>query len=142
MREILSYALGGAVAAALILPAPVQATSVTLVASLDGGAGGDAAGGGTFSAEADAEAGDLCYMLSVTGLANVAAAHIHEGAAGQEGKPVVSIGITAEGQNQCVAVESDQLKALIAAPANYYVNVHTREYPRGAVRGQLSQKAE
>ncbi|MGH7965215.1 MAG: CHRD domain-containing protein, partial [Candidatus Binatia bacterium] len=24
-------------------------------------------------------------------------------------------------------------------PANYYVNVHTAEFPKGAVRGQLSE---
>jgi len=23
-------------------------------------------------------------------------------------------------------------------PANYYVNVHTKEFPKGALRGQLS----
>lgn len=145
MRKALSLALGGALAAALVLPVAAQAAPTTLVASLDGAgetAGGDADGSGSFSAQVNPDAGDLCYVLSVKDVGNVAAAHIHEGAAGQDGKPVITIGTTGEGLDECVAAEPDLLKAIVAAPANYYVNVHTAEHPKGAVRGQLSKKAQ
>ena len=37
----------------------------------------------------------------------------------------------------CVGVEHDLLKAIRKDPEQYYVNVHTGEFPEGAVRGQL-----
>jgi hypothetical protein len=37
----------------------------------------------------------------------------------------------------CVAASPDLIAAIRANPENYYVNVHTPEFPEGAVRGQL-----
>jgi LPXTG-motif cell wall-anchored protein len=41
-----------------------------------------------------------------------------------------------------VEAEGDEqraiLSAIVANPANYYVNVHTSDYPQGALRGQLA----
>jgi CHRD domain len=34
------------------------------------------------------------------------------------------------------------IKKIIAKPENYYVNIHTVEYPDGAIRGQLELSAE
>lgn len=132
--------LGGVAALSLAISAPATAKSVTLSATLNGANetdGGDPDGSGSFSAEADAETGDLCYVLSAEDVGNVAAAHIHEGAAGSDGKPVVTIELTGEEEDLCVAVEPEKLKPIIASPAKYYVNVHTAEFPKGAIRGQL-----
>lgn len=131
----------GAVAT-LALPAAAQAKPVVLTASLDGAsepAGGDAHGSGTFSAEIDADTGDVCYVLTAKGIAKPTAAHIHEGAAGVDGKPIVTLQVTEDG-DLCMAAEPDTLKPVIAAPANYYVNIHSADFPKGAVRGQLSAK--
>jgi hypothetical protein len=39
----------------------------------------------------------------------------------------------------CVSdVEGSLVDAIIENPSGYYVNVHTEEFPAGAVRGQLS----
>ena len=37
----------------------------------------------------------------------------------------------------CIAVEPEKLKPIVANPAGFYVNIHTADFPGGAVRGQL-----
>ncbi len=83
----------------------------------------------------DADAGQLCYKLSASNIAPANMAHIHSGAVGANGPPVVTVVLT---ENRCAAVDIDVLKAIVAAPDNYYVNVHNAEFPAGAIRGQLS----
>jgi len=88
----------------------------------------------------------LCFAIVVLDITlPTAAAHIHEGAADVAGdivvtlKPPVEIAGTGIGLARgCVR---DQPKPLLRAiknsPAEYYVNVHTEDFPGGAVRGQL-----
>jgi hypothetical protein len=38
----------------------------------------------------------------------------------------------------CVDTPSDTIKAIRQDPGGYYVNVHTTEYPGGALRGNLT----
>lgn len=133
---------GGAIAAALALPVSAIAAEVKLVATLSGAnetAGGDADGTGAFTAKVDAEAGDLCYTLSGKAIGEPTAAHIHAGAAGSDGGPVVKLEVTGEDLDECVAVEPDKLKEIIATPGDFYVNIHTADFPKGAVRGQLAK---
>jgi hypothetical protein len=89
------------------------------------------------TADVDADSGDFCFTLSASGTDKPVAAHVHSGAAGADGPPVVTISVTGEGNDECVAVEPDTLKAIVAAPENYYVNIHTAAFPKGALRGQL-----
>ena len=78
----------------------------------------------------------------------VTLAHIHPGAAGQTGSPVVNLGLssgeivlsssgagtfTKTGINVPAATATD----LIANPANYYFNVHSASNTGGFARGQL-----
>jgi hypothetical protein len=125
------YVLGGLAAAALAVPAAAMAGPVTLTATL----AGEGEGAGSFEAEVDAEAGDICYILAVDGIGEATAAHIH----GKDGKPVVTVSVTGEDLDECVASEPDTLKAILAAPGNYYVNVHTAKAPAGAIRGTLEK---
>ncbi len=37
----------------------------------------------------------------------------------------------------CVSASADVIAAIRANPSNYYVNVHTTDFPDGAIRGQL-----
>lgn len=102
------------------------------------GAGEDASG--DFSAELDLAKGRMCYMLEVDGLDTFAAAHIHEGAVGKEGPPVVSLQLLGDdGNDVCVDVDAELLKTIARNGTRYYVNVHTEAYPQGAIRGQLGQ---
>ncbi len=127
-------------AAALAAPVPAWAAQAVLTATLAGAnetAGGDADGTGAFSVEIDTDAGDFCYSLSAAKIAKATMAHVHSGAAGADGAPVITIDL---GSDLCIAAEPDVLKAIVAAPGNYYVNIHTAEFPAGAIRGQLAGK--
>ena len=39
----------------------------------------------------------------------------------------------------CTAVTPELAAALLAQPGDFYVNVHTNELPKGAIRGQLGK---
>ncbi|MEO7570135.1 MAG: CHRD domain-containing protein [Croceibacterium sp.] len=131
------FSAGCALAASLALPTIALAAPVKLTATLVGAnepAGGDPDGTGSFKVEIDAATGDFCYSLSGTGIARPTMAHVHSGAAGTDGPPVVTIEVA---QDMCQAVEPAALKPILAAPGNFYVNIHTADYPKGAIRGQL-----
>jgi hypothetical protein len=82
----------------------------------------------------------VCYRLHA---ANVTlptiAAHIHRGAAGVNGPVVVPF--TAPGadgnSSGCTASTATLIDEITGKPAGFYVNVHTKEHPAGAIRGQL-----
>lgn len=116
---------------------------VVLTANLTGGSetgGGDPDGSGKFRAEIDAESGDLCFTLTVDGIGAPTAAHIHAGAAGVDGDPVVSVAVTGPDGDECIAMPREAAKAIVATPGAYYVNVHDGAFPKGAVRGQLTKE--
>jgi hypothetical protein len=133
--------LSGALAVNLAVPlAAANAEQVTLTATLTGAnepAGGDPKGSGTFEVKIDPEAGDFCYTLTAIGIAKATMAHVHTGAAGVNGPPAATLEVTGAGNDECIALDPDVLKPIIATPANYYVNVHNATYPAGAIRGQL-----
>lgn len=130
----------GALAAALSLSGVSVAAPVKLTAALSGANetnGGDADGSGSFTADVDLDTGDVCYFLAVSKIGVVKAAHIHEGMAGKDGKPVVAVNVTGPDEDLCMAMEPDKLKEILAAPGAYYVNVHTSDFAAGAIRGQF-----
>jgi hypothetical protein len=109
-----------------------------LTATLSGAGGAS----GTAKITVNVGQNQVCWDLSTKGLTDVTAAHIHKGAAGANGPPVVPFtGVDANGTSKgCGAASSaDVAKDLIQNPANYYVNVHTKAAPAGAIRGQLSK---
>jgi hypothetical protein len=125
-----------AVLIAFTLVSPATAAVTTLSSSLSGASGGS----GTASFKVDPDKGQVCYDLQVKDIGTAVAAHIHKGAAGAGGPPVVPLDAPGSGKSQgCADVDKDVAAALIADPAGYYVNVHTAAAPGGAVRGQLSK---
>lgn len=75
-------------------------------------------------------------------------AHIHPGAAGVTGSPLVNTGLTAgtgiampNGSGTFsfngIAASADTIAQILANPQNFYFNVHTTLNPPGAIRGQL-----
>jgi CHRD domain len=66
-------------------------------------------------------------------------ARIHKGATGVSGPVVVPF--TPPGANGassgCTTAATSLIDDILANPAGYYVNVHTKEHPDGAIRSQL-----
>ena len=84
----------------------------------------------------------LCYTLSVMNIKPATMAHIHQGAKGQTGPIVVptdqsSFKLPMPTSSGCEAIPSSLSMQLRQNPSNYYVNVHNKPYPEGAIRGQL-----
>src|SRR5688500_3545151 len=80
------------------------------------------------------------YTITVNNITPPIAQHIHVGAAGVNGPIVVNLPGTWVG-NTLVGVTTTtpaQAAAIIANPSGFYVNVHTNDFPGGAVRGQLA----
>jgi hypothetical protein len=101
---------------------------------------GDRNGRGTFSGMFDGN--QLCYGLTVKNIQDPVAAHIHVGSRSVAGDIVVPLTEPESGDSgassDCVRVNNRALRrAIQRSPDEYYVNVHTGDFPGGAVRGQL-----
>ena len=83
----------------------------------------------------------VCFDVQLAELDDPTGVHIHEGAAGEAGDVVVSLTGASDGELAgCATAEPDVLNALLTNPSGFYVNVHTEEFPAGAIRGQLSRR--
>ena len=130
-----ALALAGPAAAQFGGPPGPPNTGVPLHTNMTGGDGS-----GAITVVIDPPKGTACYIMNVVGLDGVTMAHIHAGAAGQNGAPVVTLAPPTDGTSGgCVPVTAEVAQALLANPAGYYVNVHTRTFPQGASRGQLAK---
>ena len=80
--------------------------------------------------------------MKTKGLTNVVGAHIHLGAWGTEGSIFVTFDVTKfnKARQSCSAVKHTVLVDIARHPRDYYFNVHTRDIPSGAVRGQLRKR--
>ncbi len=101
---------------------------------------GDPDGSGEFTMWIDLDNSKACYALGVADIATPSAAHIHKGAAGAGGPPVVPLEAPTYMHSQaCIPIDPALGADLLAHPKDYYVNVHNAEFPGGAVRGQLGK---
>ena len=145
MTLVALIALAGLTFGGTLGAAPLRdGDGMTLMARLSGAAEvpgpGDPDGTGMATVTANAD-DEICFELNVSNITlPAAAAHIHEGAADVAGPVVVTLAAPdANGKARgCVEAEEALIEDIFAHPANYYVNVHTSDYPAGAVRGQLA----
>jgi Cu/Zn superoxide dismutase len=138
--------------AADIVPAPARCPRTLLTPTSGGTAfainlvgetespAGDPVGTGTATVRVRRGQGQVCFTLGAENIALPAAgAHIHRGGAGENGGIVVQLRAPgASGRSSgCVAAARGLVARLLSSPDAYYVNVHTTEFPGGAIRAQL-----
>ena len=121
-------------------PPPQPPTYVLLIARLTGAAEvpgpGDPDGHGVVAVVVFSQQQRICAQGLVFNIGQPTGVHIHQGAAGNAGPVVVDFAQLRQG---CIDnVAPALIQTISANPAGYYVNVHTVEFPNGAVRGQLS----
>ena len=87
-------------------------------------------------------AGQVCFDVSWSGISPTAS-HIHKAAKGVAGPIVVPFfksdtPVSGNRKQGCTEVSADLANGIAQHPANYYVNVHDAQFPKGAIRGQLA----
>jgi hypothetical protein len=107
---------------------------------------GDPDGSGTATVsfgQLDTDTYEVCWDMAYTGIGTPTLAHIHTGAAGQSNPPLIDFpNPTPDSFSGCTEAPATDVEAILANPAGYYVNVHTGEFPNGAIRGQLAEGPE
>ncbi|HEX5590900.1 MAG TPA: CHRD domain-containing protein [Candidatus Limnocylindrales bacterium] len=143
MRRFLG--LGAVVALIAMLPAAAMAGGRPIVVDMTGAeeapGPGDPDGSGTAWFTFNSGQGEVCFALHVEDIVLPAiGAHIHIAPAGSPGPVVVPLTPPdATGHSSgCVSADPALVKAIRKSPSGYYVNVHSTDFPAGAVRAQLA----
>jgi CHRD domain-containing protein len=86
----------------------------------------------------------VCFGIAVTNISQPVAAHIHRGRRNENGPVVVTLVHPATGDpgasSGCTETTAALASEIQRHPRRFYVNVHTADFPGGAVRGQLFAK--
>ena len=118
-----------------------MAVSLAVLTGSDEVPPGDVDGSGWSQVITTPSIGQLCYVIIVEDIRLPAiAAHIHVGPPGVAGPIVVPLQAPDAGgiSGGCIdGVDPGLLRNIHENPDLYYVNVHTTDFPGGAVRGQL-----
>jgi len=84
----------------------------------------------------NASKGTVCWTFTgVTGITPLVS-HIHKAPTGKAGPVVVPLGAAYKPKG-CTTAPKTLVGAIETHPNSYYVNIHTKRYPEGAIRGQL-----
>ena len=112
--------------------------NITLTGAAEAPGPGDADGTGTARLTFSPGKSQICYELTVDKIAPANGAHIHAGAAGKSGPPIVTLMPPANGTSkECAPLAPEKITDIIKTPGNSSLNIHNAEFPKGAVRGQL-----
>lgn len=141
MRRILFMAATVALLVVMAVPAQAQRVTLDFVVDLSGDqevGGGDPDGSGVARLDFTRGNRELCFDVEVFNIDEVTGIHIHDGDVGVNGPIVIDFDFATNGFEGCVAVDRGVAREILRNPAGFYVNVHTVEYPDGAIRGQLA----
>ncbi|MBO9575795.1 MAG: CHRD domain-containing protein [Sphingobium sp.] len=140
-------AAGALVTAAVASPIPEDTkyvrtwVLVPMTAAAEVPGPGATAASGDATMQVDWAARKFCFAFNVKGLDGpITAAHLHKGAVGVAGGPVVTFkkGTRSQTWEGCADVTPELAADILAKPTDYYVNVHTAGFPAGALRAQLT----
>lgn len=145
MRKILlvlcALAVGGLAAGGSALAANGASTTTTLTVHMTGGQEvpkGSPVGSGTAVISLTPSTGRVCFHLTWSKIDTPTASHIHQAPKGKAGTVVVPLFSTPPAKHSgCVSAPKSLVAAIVKHPGAYYVNIHTKRYPNGAIRGQL-----
>jgi hypothetical protein len=140
MRKLLAIPLTLAVCG-LIVAGSALAANKTITVKMNGRQEtpkGSPTGSGTAKITLEPSRGKVCFRLTWSGIGSPTASHIHKGARGKAGNVVIPFfGTPPAKHSGCVSAKKSLIAAIIKTPGAYYVNIHTKKYPAGAIRGQL-----
>jgi hypothetical protein len=84
----------------------------------------------------DPKSRQVCWTFNVTGLRGALTANVLRAAPGKTGPPVVRLGHSYSPKG-CIATSTTAINGIGNNPKAYYVNIQTRAFLNGAIRGQL-----
>ena len=113
--------------------------STTLSGSAEVKPPGAPGGSGTAEITLNQGQAEVCFHITVATIDTITAAHIHSGAVGTNGPVVVNFNPVVNGLDNCVSADPALMKTIRQNPEAFYINVHTKAFPAGAIRGQLSK---
>jgi hypothetical protein len=153
MRRVLGCAVSLllVLAGGVVLALPASAAQVPLMAFARGDqqvpGPGDDDGVAVGQFQVDDETNELCYTVAAVGITLPATSmHIHEAPAGAAGAEVVTLDETIVDDSfeddVCQTIDPAVADAIAATPSGFYLDVHTSDFPDGAVRGQLETPPE
>ena len=100
---------------------------------------GDPNGVGRATLKSADEAGRICFTIRYRRIKRATGGHIHEGRAGEAGPIVVTLFAKRKASpvKGCRRVDGSLVQEIQDSPQNYYVQLHNRAHPGGALRGQI-----
>jgi CHRD domain len=102
------------------------------------GTGSRASGSGTAAIHITAEGDRMCWSIArLRGVPEPLFSYIHRAAKGKSGPVVVSLGAIYRPAGCVTGVAPALLAAIEADPGGYYLAIHNRAHPLGAIRAQL-----
>lgn len=146
-RTRIALATGSAIIAAAAMAVPSSAATQRFYATLGGAqevpSKGDSDGTASVTLTVSGDKG-ICYVIRPRKLETPQAAHIHTGRKGKAGGILLDLFTKAKAPRDgrisgCARITAAQLEQLVARPSGFYVNLHTKKFPGGAVRGQLTK---
>ena len=99
-------------------------------------------GAGSFTAQSNVGQGRICWRITVTGLTDVTAAHIHYRTGPKARQIAVPLTLSSPftpPDKGCVDAPRGLVRQILQHPGLFYVNVHTTTYPDGAISGMLKK---
>jgi len=141
MRKLLVILAAATVA--LLVAVPVSAGDVASYDVDMNGANevpgpGDPDGTGNAVLQLGTVSNEVCVdELTLNNIDEPTAMHIHSGSSTESGPIVVNLSEALTDTPFCIMVTPELMAELITSPECYYLNVHTGQFPDGAIRGQL-----